>query len=204
MNPSTDLTRLIQALKQGQGEQENFAELYRCCYVQVFQFFTRKKIPPEEARDLTQNTFFSVFRNLKTLRQDEQFESWLFQIARRELYHRSERQRAQKRKGIDVPLESADTSGFAEQASPAASLQTATPNPQELLLAEESRQQVRAALQRLPEQMRLVTELRVHGLAYREIAEQVNISINTVKSQLFQARERLRKEVGGYFKDLPW
>lgn len=181
---------------------ENYEKLHRRCYLQVYLFFTRKKISPEDANDLTQNTFFSVFRNVKALRQDEQFESWLFQIARRELYHYLEKQQAQKRKGMAVPFESASDSESEETASPSARLSAPGLNPQELLLEKESLQRVREALQQLPEQMRRVTELRVSGLEYHEIAHHLGISINTVKSQLFQARERLRKRLGEYFGEL--
>ena len=181
---------------------ENYEELHRRFYPQVCLFYLRKKISPEDARDLTQNTFFSVFRNLGALRQDEQFESWLFQIARRELYRLLEHKQALKRKGQAVPFESAGNSESEEKASPSARLRASVPNPQELLLEKESLHQVREALQQLPEQMRRVTELRVNGLEYHEIAAHLGISINTVKSQLFQARERLRKHLGEYFNEL--
>ncbi len=181
---------------------ENYEKLHRRCYSQVYLFFIRKNISPEDADDLTQNTFFSVFRNLKTLRQDEQFESWLFQVARRELYHLLEKQQAQKRKGLAVPFENVSDAESEETASPSARLSASDPNPQELLLEKESLQHVRASLQQLPEQMRRVTELRINGLEYHEIAQGMGISINTVKSQLFQARERMRKLLGEYFGKL--
>lgn len=181
---------------------ENYEKLHRRCYPQVYLFFIRKKISTEDARDLTQNTFFSVFRNLKTLRQDEQFESWLFQIARRELYHLLEKQQAQKRKGTAIPFENVSDTEPEEAASPSARLSDSSPNPQELLLEKESQRHVHDALRQLPEQMRRVTELRVTGLEYHEIAQHMGISINTVKSQLFQAREKLRKRLGEYFGEL--
>lgn len=178
---------------------ENYEKLHRRCYSQVYLFFIRKNISPEDAKDLTQNTFFSVFRNLKALQQDEQFESWLFQIARRELYHLLEKQQAQKRKGTVVPFEPVSETESEERPSPSARLSAPELNPQELLLEKESLEHVHEALQQLPEQMRRVTELRVSGLEYHEIAHHMGISINTVKSQLFQARERLRKRLGEYF-----
>lgn len=175
---------------------EDFEKLHRRCYPQVYLFFIRKNISPEDANDLTQNTFFSVYRSLKDLRQHDQFDSWLFQIARRELYHFIEKQQAQKRKGTAVPFENVSDAESEEAASPSARLSAPSPNPQQLLLEKESLQRAREALRQLPEQMRRVTELRVNGLDYHEIAQRMGISINTVKSQLFQARERLRKRLG--------
>lgn len=202
MNLAPDLTVIIQALKQEVDVVENYEKLHRRYYSQLYLFFIRKKISAEDAKDLTQNTFFSVFKNLKSLRQDEQFESWLFQIARRELSHAYERQQTSKRKGHTVPFENISTAESEEKASPLARLNASGPNPHELLIEKESLQQVREALEQLPEQMRRVTELRVQGLEYHEIAQRLDISINTVKSQLFQARERLRKRLGKYFGEL--
>jgi RNA polymerase sigma-70 factor (ECF subfamily) len=53
------------------------------------------------------------------------------------------------------------------------------------------------ALRRFPPQMRRCFLLRFdQGLKYREIAAVMHLSIETVKSQLGQARQRLRSEVG--------
>ena len=57
------------------------------------------------------------------------------------------------------------------------------------------------ALQRLPERMRRCVMLRIHGeLKYREIAVLMKISIQTVKSQLSQAQDRLSQELVPYFE----
>ena len=61
----------------------------------------------------------------------------------------------------------------------------------------ERREALARALEGLPPQMRQVLTLRIdQDLKYREIAEVLQISIETVKAHLFQARQRLRTELG--------
>ncbi len=61
-------------------------------------------------------------------------------------------------------------------------------------------QQIREAIQQLPERARRCLELRIDGeLQYHQIAQVMGISTNTVKSHLNQARELLRKQLS---KDL--
>ena len=52
----------------------------------------------------------------------------------------------------------------------------------------------------LPPQMKACLVLRVyHDLKYREVADRLRLSIDTVKAHLFQARQRLKSELGEYF-----
>src|SRR6185295_123541 len=72
-----------------------------------------------------------------------------------------------------------------------------TSGPLAGLLADEQVGRLRQALQDLPPQMRRCVLLRIdQNLKYREIAGVMQISIDTVKSQLSQARDRLGRELG--------
>ena len=67
----------------------------------------------------------------------------------------------------------------------------------------ERREQLRSALEELPPRMRDCLLLRLDkGLKYREIAEIMNTRVDTVKSQLYQAKERLKDFLRDYAGDL--
>lgn len=202
MNPTEAVTEIVRAIKQGQAVEQNFALLYRRFYASVYHFFRGKNISPQEAQELTQETFFSVFINLQGLRQDEQFAFWVLQIARRTLNHKLEKEDAQKRKGQTIPFDPFGIDEPDQRLSPAAGLSDSVPSPQELLLEKERMQTIREAIQQLPEQARRCLELRIDGgLQYQQIAQVMGLSPNTVKSHLHQARESLRQRLGEYFKE---
>jgi RNA polymerase sigma-70 factor (ECF subfamily) len=74
--------------------------------------------------------------------------------------------------------------------------------PGEDLLAGERSRLLREAIGKLPEQMRKCLLLRVdQEMRYKEIAVVLRLSPETVKVHLFQARKRLREELGPYFGD---
>jgi RNA polymerase sigma-70 factor (ECF subfamily) len=92
---------------------------------------------------------------------------------------------------ITPPLEDGTVSGLGFE--PIAE----EPSALESLIARERREKLRAALQKLPAQMRTCCILRYErGLKYQEIAKIMKISIETVKAHLHQARKRLIETLG--------
>lgn len=171
-------------------EREEFESLFERYSQPVTSFFARRGFSPEDCRDLTQETFLGVYRGMARFRRESSVETWLFTIAanvwRNELRSRS----ADKREGQEISLEKQGedyglqlvTAGAEERDDPLAGL-----------IEQELSSRVRRALGELPSQMRRCLVLRIDGqLKYREIAVVMRTSIETVKSQLFQARERLR------------
>jgi RNA polymerase sigma factor (sigma-70 family) len=72
----------------------------------------------------------------------------------------------------------------------------------EATLSEERSKILREAIEELPPQMRQAVYLRVEGnLKYREIAELMNVSIETVKAHLYQARQQLKRKLANYFSE---
>jgi len=70
-------------------------------------------------------------------------------------------------------------------------------------LLDEKRSKVREAMQALPLQMQTCLRLRIEQeLAYDEIADVMQLSVNTVKSHLHQGRMILREKLGPYFNDV--
>lgn len=149
-------------------------ELFQRYYRPVVFFFRRRGFSSEESRDLAQETFLRVSKRWDSFRGESAVETWLFQIASN-LYKNTLRSQAtQKRETQDVSLEHA--------------------------LSEEGARILRAAIADLPPQMRQAVCLRVEGdLKYREIADIMHISIETVKAHLHQARQHLRDKLAERF-----
>jgi RNA polymerase sigma-70 factor (ECF subfamily) len=200
-SPEGDPVRLIREIKQGLNVEDNFHRLFDRHYAQILRFFRRKGFDPEDCRDLTQETFVSVYKGIRELRQDEQFESWLFAIAHNVWCRMIERRSAQKRSLALVSLE--QEGGSDEQLSIADRVADGRADPFTVTLEKEKLEKLSEALEHLPQQMRRCMQLCVvHQLSYVEVAALMDISVNTVKAHLHQARKVLRTKLSSYFDEI--
>lgn len=199
--PDRDPVELIREIKQGLNVEANFHWLFNRHHAQILRFFRRKGFDTEDSRDLTQETFVSVYKGLKDLRQEEQFESWLFAIAHNVWCSLIESRTAQKRAVTLLPLEGEGES--ADRPSIGERLADRSTDPLTAALEKEKIEKLREALQHLPQQMRRCAQLRVvHDLSYVEIAALMGVSVNTVKAHLHQAQKALRTQLSAYFEEI--
>ena len=170
------------------GERLVFCKYQR----RVQRFFQSKGILPEEARDLTQETFLRVFRGEAKLDNRLQLEAWLFEIASNVRANALRAKATLKRAATVVSLDEPHPEGEPKEVANLALLA----GEQDALASAISREQLeilRQALAELPEQMRQCVRFRLQDdLKYKEIAEVMKISIETVKSHLHQAKKHLR------------
>ena len=193
--------KILEELGQGLNREANYKLLFERYHDQVYRFFQRNGMAREDCRDLTQDVFVAMHRGFKTLRDQKQFHTWLFRIARNIFRNELERRQAKKRTGRVLSLEERsgktdDSSGIAGKAiDPRTS-------PMEALLEKERNEKLAEAVKSLPPQMQRCVRLRVQkGLSMAEIAAVMRISINTVKAHLHQARKVLKEELGQHFND---
>lgn len=192
---------LIAAIQAGSAPEENFRRLFLRYHRVVHGFFTRRGLKPEECQDLTQETFLGIFRGMGTFRPGAPFEPWLFAVAANAYRKRLRHLGAARRSAEEVPL--AAEGGAAGDPDRPRLAETAVDRgegPGEAALERERAELLREAIDGLPAQMRACLVLRVdQDLSYREIAEVLRLSAETVKAHLFQARQRLKERLGEYF-----
>jgi RNA polymerase sigma-70 factor (ECF subfamily) len=177
------------------GQPEEFHRQYEQFLPAVIAFFRRQGFPLEEARDLAQDTFVRAFNGLPGFRGEAAFKTWVLKIAANVWRNELRARAAQKREAPRVPLDEAPDSALAEGSGMGAA--DGNDGPYDALWEQQRRDLVRVALQDLPPQMQRCMLLHVGGdLKYREIAAVMKISIGAVKSQLHEARERLKSRLG--------
>ncbi|MFP5284705.1 MAG: RNA polymerase sigma factor [Thermoanaerobaculia bacterium] len=187
-DPSQRLVELIQA---GIDPEANFERLFKLHDRRIRNSFLQRGFTAEEARDLAQEVFLRVSRGLARFRGESQFKTWLFEIADHVAQNEMRRRSTGKRKGREISLE---TGGAGEEGEPA----PFEPPPQppkalEQVLERERAEQLSRAIQDLPPKMRACVHLRYgQGRKYEEIAVLLNVSIDTVKAHLYQARQKLK------------
>lgn len=191
---SGEKTRLVQseALPEERESEASLHGLFRFYYRPIYYLFLRSGLAPHDCDDLAQETFLQVFRGLSSFRHDSSLGSWIYKIAINMLRRRLRHGRAAKRRGELVSLDAQSDEGERLEYKLVDSRGNED-SPLNFLLREEQRQRLLQAVAEMPVQMRRCALLRYdRGLKYREIAAVLDLSIQTVKSHLFQARERLQ------------
>lgn len=188
-------TRIVEALQAGVSPEENFRRLFELYHHRLVHFFARRGFGHADCLDLTQETFLGIYRGIGSFRAEARFETWLFKVATNAYRKRLRAGAAGKRSGEEVPFSGPEDDPGAAPEPPASG-----PEPGEEALRKERSQVLRAAIDRLPDQMRKCLTLRVErDLKYREIATLLRLSPETVKVHLMKARQRLKEELGSYF-----
>lgn len=181
-----------------QPEGPDFRQLFEGYYRSVRYFFANRGFSTDEAQDLAQETFLRAFKGFEAFRGDASFRTWIFQIANNIWLNEVRCRHAAKRSGNEVSFEEAFRPGSPHSRR----LGISNDGPLGEVLAEERLQVLRDAVKDLPPQMRRCIFLRIEqDLKYREIAELMQLSIETVKSHLHQARQRLKGILSEYFDD---
>ena len=157
-----------------EGDQRAGEALCARHFDEIHRFFEHKL--PNEADDLTQQTFLACVRARNQFLGHATFRTYLFTIARNELCTRLR----QVPKGVHVDL---DVSSLDELVS----------SPSSQLRKHEELAQIRAALRKLPVEQQLLLELHYwHDLDAAALAEMLETSPGTVRVRLLRARRALR------------
>jgi len=167
-----------------QGDVNAFEKLVTEYEKAVYAIAQRMTGNPEDAADMTQETFIKAYNSLQSFRGDSKFSVWLYRIASNVcldfLRSRSRKQ--------TVSLSVEDDEGEEAQLDIADESQS----PEVLLERGLTRNAVRRGLDTLPPDYRQILLLReIQGLSYDEISTALGIDIGTVKSRIFRARKRL-------------
>jgi RNA polymerase sigma-70 factor (ECF subfamily) len=166
------------------GEPEAFNVLVRRWERHIYGLTFRMLGRDEEARDATQETFLSAYRNLSKFRGDAKFSSWIYRIA---LNICNTRLRGRNKFMLSIE-EEFEAHGF----ELAADEQDLSSNIQQ----EQITIHVRRALQGLPPEMRQVIIMKEYeGLKFNEIAEILRIPLSTVKTRMYTGLTELKKRL---------
>jgi RNA polymerase sigma-70 factor (ECF subfamily) len=171
----------------------------RTHYEPVFRLVNSMLRDEHSARDVCQEVWLTVWKNLGAFRGEAKFSTWVHPIAtRRAIDHLRGRKRWFNR---FIPFQSdtgeradAESGGDRVSAAPEA---IAASDPRQDLEHQERSARFERAIAALPPKHRAVLALReVQGLSYDEIAANLGIARGTVMSRLFHARRLLVQKLG--------
>jgi RNA polymerase sigma-70 factor (ECF subfamily) len=142
--------------------------------------------------DIAQETFIRAYRALHQFRGDAQFYTWLYRIA----VNTAKKFLMELKRDPTVSENSFKADDESEETSWQRNEPTSDETPESVLAAKEIAMAVNAALEALPEELRLALTLReMEGLSYEEISAVMNCPIGTVRSRIFRARETISAKV---------
>ena len=171
------------------GDQKACRDLVLRYQRQVYSVLMRVVRSPQDAEDLTQETFVRMFRALDRYDLERPFTAWLFTIATRLGIDHLRRRRV---KTVSLNYQEA---GSSEERT--IDVEDPGLHPDEITSHAEEEVRARDLIDSLPEHYRIVVVLRhQQDLSYEEIAELIRAPVGTVRSRLHRARELLKERMG--------
>ena len=182
---------LVQKAKA--GDLDAFQKLYERFVTRVLSFVYRMVRSKSEAEDIVQDTFVAAFQKISELKEDTKFQSWLFTIARNNVY--------QTYRVRGVPLVSLDSAANEGETPEAERLATKAKTPEESILSSELEQIIQDTLSELSDKQREVFVLSaLKHFSYEQIAEIVGRTVGAVKMDIHRARLVVRDRIKKYLR----
>ncbi len=168
------------------NDQSAFFRLFERYSDQVYTFILGIIPHPQDAEDICQETFNKAFKNISTYREDWAFSTWLYKIAQNTAFDFY-------RKRIANMSTSVTTSaiGYSENTEPL----EPTRSPEDNMITQQTFEQLIKSIKGLDVKYRKVAELRfINDYAYEEIAKELDLPVNTVKTHINRARKLLAEK----------
>lgn len=179
------------------GEEAAFDDLVRLAGGRLLAVARRMLSREEDAEDAVQEAFLSAFKSLDRFDSRSQLTTWLHRITVNVclMRLRSQRRRGGPERSIDELLPT-----FVEDGHQTRSTPNWKPIATSGIETGEIREMVRARINELPEQYRVVLMLRdIEELSTEETAAALSITANAVKTRLHRARQALRTLLEPHF-----
>ena len=166
------------------GDEAAFKELVSRHMDNVYKFTYRYFNDRDKAEDATQETFVKAWKNIKRFDTDRKLITWLFAIAKNTCLDILKKKTPATFSKIEAESEM-DIADIVRDESPL---------PDELAEKSEEKEMISRVLQQMPADYRMVLFLRYNDhLKFREIAEALNESLNTVKSRHLRGLKMMKK-----------
>ncbi len=178
-SPEQEIDHTLTA-RIAQGDEQAFAQLISRFSAPVYSFIYRMVGSSEESEDLMQETFYSLYKNRRTLRIDTDIHPYLFTIARRKAISFL---RWRIVRNVLTPLLPSHEKSIDEKGC----------NPKQCAEQNQTEKLITDSLSKINPNKRAAIILRYfEGLSYSEIAKVMNKPEGTVKSLVFRGEKEMR------------
>jgi RNA polymerase sigma-70 factor, ECF subfamily len=172
------------ALRIKRGDEQAFELLFRKYYVRLCAFANKFLNDHEEAQEIVQDVFVKIWEGRNNIDPEDSLKSYVFKIAQNLSLNKL------RRKKVELGYTEIYKLVYIEQQEFSA---------HESLLARELEENIACSIEKLPAECRKIFKLsRIEGLKYKEIADNLHISIKTVEAQMSKALRSLRIALSDY------
>ena len=186
----TDDAKLVERCQKGDREAIN--ELVRKYKDTTYQFAYRLTLDPDDAADLTAETFCRVYTAMPRFRRESRFSTWLYRIVTNCFLDMKKREKHRRHASLDELTQT--TEGTVQK-----EFEAQEGSPVESSERVEREQIMSTAIGELPDHQRaMIVMYHVEMLSYEEIASALDMPVGTVKSRLNRARLALREILEPY------
>jgi RNA polymerase sigma-70 factor (ECF subfamily) len=190
--PSFDEASLIRAAQR--GDQDAFGELVRAYDQSVLRLAMNLLRNPDDARDVYQEAFLRVYKNLHSFRFDCSFHTWIYRITTNLCLDQLRRRKTRKEEPAVVDSGEGPVDRIRETPELGAD-----GDPQRRLLSRQLDQRVSQVLDSLTPRERAVFELRHYeGMRLRAIGEVLGTTEEAAKNCLFRVTQKMRTALGDF------
>ncbi|HEX5462602.1 MAG TPA: RNA polymerase sigma factor RpoE [Steroidobacteraceae bacterium] len=188
---ASDLSLVRRVQRGDKGAFDALVLKYQHKLVKLVMRYVRN---PAEAEDIAQEAFIKAYRALPQFRGDSAFYTWLYRIA---INTAKNAVVSRDRSPVEYDLDRSNTDESYDMQGRMKDSET----PEGLVLTDEIRSTVNAAIDSLPEDLRTAIVLReLEGLSYEEIAAAMACPVGTVRSRIFRAREAIDRRLREVFE----
>jgi RNA polymerase sigma-70 factor, ECF subfamily len=192
---SADVSDLSLVRRVQRGDKGAFDALVLKYQHKLVKLVMRYVRNPAEAEDIAQEAFIKAYRALPQFRGDSAFYTWLYRIA---INTAKNAVVSRDRSPIEYNIDRNDAT---EESYDMQGRMKDSETPEGLVLTDEIRTTVSAAIDALPEDLRTAIVLReLEGLSYEEIAAAMDCPVGTVRSRIFRAREAIDRRLREVFE----
>jgi RNA polymerase sigma-70 factor (ECF subfamily) len=177
------------------GEESCFTELMERYGTKVFNLAMRITRNQEDAEDILQDVFITVFKKVASFQHKAQFSSWLYRIAMNSSFMKI-RSRNRRRTVSMEDVEPGIQQNWVGN-------RTEMFDVDFMSSRHELREAIQKAVEQLPEDYRAIFVLRdIDGLSNEAVSRVLQLSVPAVKSRLHRSRLMMRQQLKGHYDGL--